>query len=338
MKRFGNLYSEIAEIDNVRRAFDNAQRGKRHYTEVQRINADRERYVNDLYSMLQERRYSTSEYKIMTRNDTGKERTIYVLPFYPDRVVHHAVMQVLEPIWEKLLIRDTYSAIKGRGVHDGLRRIKEMLKDKEGTQYCLKMDVRKFYPNINHDIMKSLLRKKIKCEDALNLLDEIVDSAPGVPIGNYLSQYLGNLYLTYFDHWMKETVGAKYYARYCDDLVVFGSNKGWLHDVRERVDEYLYNQLRLGIKNNWQVFPTAVRGVDFLGYRFFGDKTLVRKSIAKRYKRRMREVARHVWPTCPNVVMSYKGWLKYAGAKGLWNSYADNNVMASVAAAKREAE
>ncbi len=155
MKRFKNLYPQIADIDNVRRAFDNAQRGKRHYTEVQRINADREGYVNDLYSMLQERRYSTSQYKVMTRNDTGKERTIYVLPFYPDRVVHHAIMQVLEPIWEKLLIRDTYSAIKGRGVHDGVRRIKEMLKEKRGTQYCLKMDVRKFYPNISHDIMKS---------------------------------------------------------------------------------------------------------------------------------------------------------------------------------------
>ncbi len=330
MKRFNNLYPQICDIHNVRRAFDNAQRGKRHYTEVQRINRDREAYIQDLHRMLTDKKYRTSTYKVMTRNDTGKERTIHVLPFYPDRVVHHAIMQVLEPIWEKLLIRDTYSAIKKRGIHDGVRRVKTMLRDKPGTAYCLKVDIAKFYPSIQHDILKSVLRRKIKCPDTLAMLDEIVDSAPGVPIGNYLSQYLGNLYLTYFDHWMKENIGARYYARYCDDIVVFGSSKTWLHNVRQRVVEYLETNLQLSLKDNWQVFPTAVRGVDFLGYRFFPERTLVRKSIAQRYKRRMRQIAQHTWPTCPNVLMSYKGWLKYAGANALWNKYATRKVLNNV--------
>lgn len=327
MKRYNNLYPLICTTENVSAAFDNAQRGKRYYREVKKVNADRGCYEHDLAQLLRERSYKTSEYKIITRNDTGKERTIYILPFYPDRVVHHAIMQVLEPIWEKVLIRDTYAAIKGRGIHDGVRRIKKMLKDYEGTRYCLKMDVKKFYPSISHEIMKNIIRLKIKCRDTLALLDEIINSAPGVPIGNYLSQYLGNLYLAYFDHWVKEGLNVKYYARYCDDLILMSGSKKVLHKIREKVQGYLRDNLELTLKDNWQVFPTRVRGIDFLGYRFFGSHTTVRKSIATRYKCRMREVAKSSWPTCRNVVMSYKGWLRYASSQALWNTYVTTDVI-----------
>jgi len=330
MKRFGNLYQYIVGLDNIRLAHKNAQKGKKHYAEVRRVNKHADAYMEHLQKVLAAREYRTSEYAVQVRNDTGKERTIHVLPYYPDRIVHHCIMNVLEPIWERTLIRDTYSAIKGRGVHDGVRRVKRMLLDQGGTRYCLKMDVRKFYPSIDHEIMKKVLRQKIKCRDTLAMLDEIVDSAPGVPIGNYLSQYFGNLYLSPLDHWVKEDLGARYYARYCDDLVVFGSDKAWLHEARERIGRYLGEKLCLDLKNNWQVFPTRIRGVDFLGYRFFGHRTLVRKSIAKRYKRQMRKVGRRFWPTCPNVVMSYHGWLKYAQARGLWLRYVDDHVRHNV--------
>jgi hypothetical protein len=335
MKRYGNLYPYIVDPDNIRRAHENAQKGKRHYTEVKRVNRHQDAYLDHLQRMLVERRYRTSEYKVKRRNDTGKERIIYVLPYYPDRIVHHAVMQVLEPIWERTLIRDTYSAIKGRGIHDGVRRVKRMLRDEPGSRYCLKMDVKQFYPSIDNHILKRILRQKIKCRPTLELLDEIVDSAPGVPIGNYLSQYFGNLYLSPFDHWVKEVLGGRYYARYCDDLILFGASKAWLHQARKRVRDYLWQRLALELKTNWQIFPTAVRGVDFLGYRFFGYKTKVRKSIAKRYKRRMRRVARESWPHCPSVVMSYSGWLAYANAKGLWQQHVTLDVVNNVALACR---
>ena len=333
MQRYGNLYPYIVDPDNIRRAHENAQKGKRHYTEVKRVNRHQDAYMEHLQQMLANRRYRTSRYKIKRRNDTGKERIIHVLPYYPDRIVHHAIMQVLEPIWERTLIRDTYSAIKGRGIHDGVRRVKRMLRDEPGTRYCLKMDVRQFYPSIDNEILKSILRRKIKCGPTLELLDEIVDSAPGVPIGNYLSQYFGNLYLSPFDHWVKEVLGGRYYARYCDDLVLFGSTKAWLHQARKRIREYLNQQLALDLKPSWQVFPTAVRGVDFLGYRFFGHKTLVRKSIAKRFKRRMRDVSRKTWPDCPSIVMSYRGWLDYANSKGLWQRHVTSDVIKSVSLA-----
>lgn len=333
MKRYGDLYRHIVDMENITLAHKNAQKGKRHYTEVKRVNRHEGAYLDHLQTVLLAGQYRTSEYKVRVRKDTGKKRTIHVLPYYPDRIVHHCVMNVLEPIWERSLIRDTYSAIKGRGVHDGVRRLKKMLRDRDGTKYCLKMDVRKFYPSVDNETLKQILRLKTKCRDTLALLDEIVDSAPGIPIGNYLSQYFGNLYLSPFDHWVKEDLGARFYARYCDDMVILGSSKAWLHEVRKRISEYLQQNLNLELKGNWQVFPTGTRGIDFLGYRLFGERTLVRKSIAKRCKRRICKVSRRTWLTCPNVVMSYYGWLKYADAQGLWLRCVDESVRRNVALA-----
>lgn len=330
MKRYGDLYNQISSLENVYIAHEKAQKRKRHYAEIKRINRSLPAYMKHLHKMLTAQKYQTSKYQVQTRNDTGKEREIYVLPYYPDRIVHHCIMNVCEPIWQKTLIRDTFSAIKGRGIHDGQRRIRKFLADRQQTKYCLKMDVKKFYPSIDHDVLKRILRQKIKCRKTLALLDEIVGSAPGLPIGNYLSQYLGNLYLSPFDHWVKEKLGVKYYARYCDDMVVFGGRKSFLHDIRRMVDRYLKEHLCLQVKENWQVFPVAVRGVDFLGYRFFHDYTLVRKSIAKKFKARMRGIRKSPGKTALNQVMSYYGWFRYADAKRLWSVHVDRQVRSSV--------
>ena len=126
----------------------------------------------------------------------------------------------MEPIWVSLFTEDTYSCIKNRGIHKAAAKVKKALKeDPEHTTYCLKMDVVKFYPSIEHDVLKMILRKKIKDQDLLWLLDLIIDSADGVPIGNYLSQYFANIVLAYFDHWLKEVKGVKYYFWYADDMV-----------------------------------------------------------------------------------------------------------------------
>lgn len=135
-------------------------------------------------------------------------------------------MNVIEPIFRHSFIRDTYSSIKGRGTHDGLARVKKAMKDVPGTTYCLKLDIKKFYPSINKEILKQKIRTKFKDVDLLMLLDEIIDSCEhGVPIGNYTSQYFANFYLTRMDHWIKEELGIKYYFRYCDDIVILGSSK-----------------------------------------------------------------------------------------------------------------
>lgn len=330
MKRYGNIYERICSTENVLEAHNNAKRGKMHYQEVQKVEASLDIYLQELQTQLVTKTFKTSEYHIFTKTDSGKPRIIYRLPYFPDRIVHHCIMQVLEPIWKKTFITDTYSSIKDRGIHKGVTRIKKALTDIENTRYCLKLDIRKFYPSINHDILKLIIRKKIKDNNVLSLLDEIIDSAEGVPIGNYLSQYFGNLYLTYLDHWLKEIKECTYLFRYCDDIVILHSDKQHLSRLKKEIETYLSNNLKLRLKSNWQIFPVDARGIDFLGYRFFHNYTLLRKSIAIKFKQRIRYIKVH-WPylTSPqilNSVMSYYGWLGYADCNNLTKEYINREM------------
>ncbi len=238
-----------------------------------------------------------------------KERTVYRLPYYPDRIVHHAVMLVLEPIFVASFTADTYSCIKGHGIHAAARNVRRALRDEAGTRYCLKLDIRKFYPSVDHDTLKTLLRRKIKDQQLLQLLDEIIDSAPGLPIGNYLSQYFANYYLTGLDHWLKEVKHVRYYFRYADDLVILASEKEPLHELLEEIRQYLAT-LKLEVKGNHQVFPVAARGLDFLGYRFYHTHTLLRKSIKKNF-------ARAVARRRDKSLASYLGWAKHCNSNHL---------------------
>jgi len=322
-------------MDNVREAHRNAQRGKKHYREVQMVNSDKEGYLSRIQTMLRDKTFRTSEYEVFTKSDSGKEREISKLPYFPDRIVHHCVMQILEPIWMRTFIVDTYAALKGRGIHKGVKRVKLALRDRENTQYCLKFDVRKFYPSIDHGVLKSIIRRKIKDPDVLWLLDEIIDSADGVPIGNYLSQYFGNLYLAYFDHWMKEEKCCRYYFRYCDDVVVLHSNKGVLRKLFMEAQEYLSVNLKLCIKSNHQIFPVEKRGIDFLGYRFFHDYVLLRKSIAQRFKEKVLYI-RGEWGSMRpsqivNSIMSYWGWVKHGNCLNLIKKHIDWEIQQIVA-------
>lgn len=188
------------------------------------------------------------------------------------------------------------------------------LKDERSTRYCLKIDIRKFYPNVDNEILKAMFRKKIKCEDTLHLLDTVVDSSKGLPIGNYTSQTFANYYLSFFDHFVKENLGSKLYIRYADDIVVFGESKEELHAKLKAMRAYL-DTLKLEIKGNWQVFETRGRGLDFLGYRLFGHYTLLRKKMVTKIKRAVLKPVK----TLSDIsrVMSYFGWMKTANAYNL---------------------
>ena len=151
----------------------------------------------------------------------------------------------------------------------------------------------------------------------------------GVPIGNYLSQYSGNLYLAWFDHWIKEVKHVKHYHRYMDDMVIFGSSKKELRELFTDIRHYLKDELKLTIKHNWQIFHTFVRGVDFLGYRFFGDYTLMRKRTCKNMKRKLLKIKKKQTIN-PNyeltekdisTMASYNGWLKYCDSYRLRKKY-----------------
>lgn len=311
MKRYNNLFDEICSIDNLQLADSIARKGKLKQSSVLKHDENRTENILKIYQELIEKTYRTSEYKIFTIFEP-KERLIYSLP-YRDRIVHHAIMNVLEPIFIKSFTKDTYSCIKKRGIHAAANAVKDSLKDYENTTYCLKLDVKKFYPNINHDILKSLLRKKIKDNNLLILLDEIIDSAPGVPIGNYLSQYFANFYLSFFDHWIKETKKIKYYFRYSDDIVILSNCKQHLHRILSEIKVYFSNNLKLTIKNNYQIYPVESRGIDFVGYVFFHTHTLLRKSIKQNFARML------IYNKNDKSIASYNGWLKHCDSKKLIN-------------------
>ena len=323
MRRIGNLYEKIISLDNLRLADQKARKGKTNTYGVNKHDENREQNIQKLHEQLKAGTFKTSEYEVFKIYEP-KERDIYRLPYYPDRIVHHAVMNIMEPIWCSIFTEDTYSCIKGKGIHAAAKKLKKDLQtDPEGTRYCLKIDIKKYYPSIDHDILKVIIRRKIKDKRLLALLDEIIDSAEGVPIGNYLSQYFANLYLAYFDHWIKENKRVKYYYRYADDKVFLASTKEKLHQLLSEIRKYLKINLKLTIKNNYQIFPVAARGIDFVGYVFFHTHTLMRKSIKQNLCRKISRInKRDTRPTSEEFkqeICSWWGWAKYCDSKHLIN-------------------
>jgi len=272
MKRIGKVYEELISVDNLYAADGVAQRGKAKQSAVVAHIAQQDANIWELHKMLRDKTFRTSPYTVFKVWEP-KEREVFRLPYFPDRIVHHAIMRVLEPMFVATFTADTYSCIKGKGIHAASYAVRKALRNVPETQYCLKLDIKKFYPNVDHDVLKQLLRRKIKDNDLLWLLDEIIDSAPGLPIGNYLSQYFANFYLSYFDHWMKEVKGVKHYFRYADDLVILAPDKPYLHSLLTEISRYLSEQLKLTVKQNYQVFPVADRGIDFVGYVHYHTHT-----------------------------------------------------------------
>jgi RNA-directed DNA polymerase len=323
MKRFNNLFEQICSYENIDLAFSKAKLGKYHYTIVQKIEASRQVYLSSIEKILSEKSFQNSMYHHFTLRERDKEREISSLPFFPDRIVHHAIMQIIEPIFRTVYIHDTYASIKGRGIHACVKRLKVALSDLDNTQYCLKMDIRKFYQNINHEILKKLIARKIKDSDVLKLLSDIIESAEGLPIGNYSSQHLANYYLSYFDHFVKEELHIQYYFRYCDDMVILHSSKDYLHYCEKEISKYLMSRLALELKGNYQVFPVASRGIDFLGYVFFHTHTLIRKRIKYRLIRTIRRNKHNL----KESLNSYRGWLSHADAYNLSKKYNLNHSL-----------
>lgn len=333
LKRYGNLFEEVYDYENLKLAHKKAKRDKAFYREVRMVDANEDYYLIQIQNMLIWKTYAIkpSDYKMFIKRDKGKEREIFKLDYFPHRIIQHALMNVIEDILLKSLIGNTFASIPERGIHLALKRMGDDIVDnREETQYCLKMDIKKFYPSVNQKICKMLFRKKFKDNDLLWLIDTIVESMDGdtgIAIGSLFSQWTGNFYLSYFDHWLKEIKGVRYYYRYCDDLVILHHDKEFLHELKNDIDLYLKEHLEIEVKDDWQVFPTRIRGVDFVGYRHFGDYILLRKSTAKNMKRKLSRLLRK----CEQgyrltysdycSINSYAGWVKWCNGYNLCNKY-----------------
>lgn len=321
MKRHGKLMDQITTYDNISLAFTKAVKGKTHRSGIIRFIVDRETCVNNILESLRNKTFQTSPYFMKTIYEP-KERLIYILPFYPDRIVQHAIMNVMIPIWDNLFIYDSYCCRKNKGLHLASRRLMDVLPSNE---YVLKCDISKFYPNINHNILMNIIERKIKDPDLLDLLANIVYSIPGetnIPIGNYTSQWFGNLYLNELDMFLKHECKVKHYFRYCDDFVLLSNDKGFLREMSYIIEEFLATRLKLKMSKN-NLFKSK-QGIDFLGYRHFPQGyVLLRKRTATKLKSKIKtiiprlqagEITKDYALSC---IASYLGWLDHANSYNL---------------------
>ena len=310
MKRKGNLYEAVCSLENLQKAAAIARIGKKHRADIKAYDLNADANLLELRDMLLQKEFSTSNYIKRIIKDP-KEREISKLPFYPDQIVHWGIMNVAGGILINSFTSHSYASIKGKGVHAACNAVDRALRDVPATTYCLKIDVRKFYDNVDHDILKALIRRKIKDADLLWLLDEIIGSAPGLPIGNLLSGLFANLYLNGLDHYIKETLRVRYHFRYMDDMILLSGSKPYLHKLLADIRAYLKDHLNLELKKSYQIFPVDARGINFLGYVKFHGYTLLRPRNKKSFARAVAK--------CSNIqsIASHLGWASHANTNHL---------------------
>lgn len=315
MKRHGYLIEKVIAPDNMEDAFRIVMKGKRRSHTVRYYYRNKDRILADLAREIENDTYEPKGYEEFTLIDQGKERIIQALPFR-DRIALHAMMSVLNELFRPMLIRDTYASLEGRGIHDGLNRVKKALRDRNGTQYALKLDLKKYYSSVDQSLLIEMLERKIKDGRMMNTLRRVIHSFDkGLPIGFHSSQQLGNFYLFPLDYFVKAELGVKYYFRYCDDIVILSSSKEELREIFGKVRAYAEERLRLTIKSNYQIFPVEARGIDFLGYVIRHDYVLIRKRTKQTAARKLARIRSH--KRRQEIFGAFWGWAKHANCRTL---------------------
>ncbi len=330
MKRVGFIWDSICALDNIKAAIWHSSRKKKDHKFVLLVLNDVEKHAKEIQNLLITKSYKSSPYIVEEVIDTSsnKVRVIHKPRYYPDQIIHWALVLRIQTIMERGMYKYSCGSIPGRGPHYGKKHFRRWLdKDPKRTKYCLKLDIEKFYPSINNEALKAVFRHKIQDPHALWLIDTIIDSARGLPIGNYTSQWFANFVLEQLDHYIKQQLHIPYYMRYVDDLVLLGPNKKKLHAARLKIKKEL-QKLDLRMKDDWQVFPVNSRPVDFLGYRFYRDKTTLRRRNALRFKRRFAKIGKKGYLNLKDAqaVVSYWGWMVHCDSYYFYNKYCKPNT------------
>ena len=268
MKKYGRLFECVTAFANLFTAAKRARQGCGWGKETQHFFFHMESEILALQAELLTDQYQPSPYRFFKVHDP-KRRTIAVAPFR-DRVVHHAVVQILNPIYERIFIHDSYATRVGKGTHAAIRRTQQFM---QIWPWYLKMDVAKYFDSVDHDILLILLRNKLKDKRLINLLERIIrnSSLPGIglPVGNLTSQFLANVYLDSFDHEMKDRWGVSGYLRYMDDWVLFGDEQKGLKDCVPKIETFLTSRLKLHLKTEATWLNRSSHGLSYLGMRVF---------------------------------------------------------------------
>ena len=316
MKRYGNLWEKVCDRANIELAADNALKRKKITREKLRFIKNRENLLDDLQESLLKESYKFGKSKEFVQHKP-KRRVLNSAPFYPDKILHHCVLNVLKTQFIKYFISDTYAGIKGRGIKKGNERLRQLLY-KNRNSYFLQIDCDEFYASLDHEECKATIRRLIKCKKTLRILDAIIDShEKGLPKGFSLSSYLANLYLSKIDRWAKETRRIKNYVRYMDDIIIIMPTKEECHKVLVEIKEELF-KIKLILNDNWRIAPIDF-GIDVIGYKFYEEHALLRKSIKIAMQKRARSLIKQGVDdkVFKRKMASYFGWCKHANCRNL---------------------
>ncbi len=320
MKSYNHLWEQFVSEENIELAISNSSLGKRNRRDVKEYCEFPEVFVPAIRRYAEDFKNCHHVPKEINDGISRKRRTI-IVPWYKEQVIHHMLVNCLKPIFLKGMYEHSYGSIPDKGVHSAKKQIEAWIKhDPKNVKYYLKMDVKKYFNSIPHDILKRKLKERIRDERFLSVLLEVIDATEtGIPIGFYTSQWLANWYLTGLDHYIKEDLKAVHYVRYMDDMVVFGANKRKLHKIQKSIQAYLETELGLTLKENWQVERFSYTGpdgkdkgrdLDFMGFRFYRNRTVLRRAILLKASRKARRIGKKGFATIHDCrqMLSYKGW------------------------------
>ncbi|KKS18904.1 MAG: Retron-type reverse transcriptase [Parcubacteria group bacterium GW2011_GWC1_41_7] len=326
---------KIIALENLFLAWQEFSKGKTKKQDVQQFAFSLEDHIFQLHRELKDKTYTHQPYYAFFVRDP-KLRHIHKATVR-DRVLHHALFRLLYPLWDRQFIFDSYSCCVGKGTHKGVLRLRNFIRKatKNHTQltYALKCDIQKFFDSIGHDMLKALVARRVQNTNVLWLIDQILDSfhtqdkesppsprlrkGVGIPLGNVISQLFANIYLHELDHFVKHTVKAKYYLRYCDDFVIVHQDKKYLAELSGIIQEFLQHHLHLSLHPKKVTIRKTTQGVDFLGYvilpHYIVLRTKTKRRIYKKIQQKMKNLNEEFISAeqYHQSVQSYLGVLKH---------------------------
>lgn len=295
MKTEKHILGAICTKQNALKAYQKARKCKRYRPEVLRFEANREINLLKAIADLQNKTYHAGRYYVFKVYEP-KERLIMALPFY-DRVVQHMIVNIIEPIFEKRFVFHSYACRKGKGAHEASNALSKSLYNmqvKQGKKiYAIKADIHHYFQSVDHEILKTEIRRYISDGDVLALLDHTIDhngvypDGVGIPVGNLTSQLFANVYLNILDQYVKHDLRVKEYYRYMDDFIILSDNPEYLRDILKKIEAFLEERLKLHLNPKTTIIA-AKNGVDFVGYRHFAGYRIIRKGATRRIKKLIR--------------------------------------------------
>jgi len=329
MKTYNNLYTNLCSLENLFLAYKNARKGKSSKYYIKRFEKKKVRNIFLLKKELESLTYKPKQLKRFIIKDP-KTRTIHISDFR-DRVVHHALINILQPIYEKIFIYDSYASRINKGTHKSIQRfnifkrrvskngrlIKNPYSKNSIIGYVLKADIKQYFNEVNQEVLIKIINKKIKDKNVIWLTKQILnnfnsnENGKGMPLGNYTSQFFANVYLNDLDYFIKHELKAKYYIRYVDDFVILHSSKEQLLKWKEEIIQFLKEKLKLEIHPDKSKIVILLRGIDFVGFRNFYYYRLLRKRDIRKIINKIRNYKKGNI-TEEKMLEIFQGWNAHA--------------------------